>query len=594
MHYVAFLSIENFRSCRAVSMRISPFTPIVGCNNAGKSNILAAIQWLLSPSKLVEADFWDPAMPVVVEATIEGVDENVLNMLSVANQKKIEPYVASGRISIRRVATSPGLPTSQTTEQVRDPEDDENAGLNAWKPNPGGIWAAIKSMFPEPIRIGAMEDSAEDASRSKTTTTLGRLIAEVTEPIVNDCAEQFDRAIKVVSEQLDAQGSNRPAALADFDRDATASVAEFFPGISVRLHVPTPAINDFLKSGTLRVYEHATQREFESLGHGAQRSIQMALIKLLAERRQAAAPSASTKLLLIDEPELYLHPQAIEQLRDALRALTVTGYQVVFSTHSPIMIEGEDVSSTAMVFKTPANETAIRPTVRSAIESAISDNESQAQLLFSLTNASQVLFADAVLLAEGRTERKLLPVLHRRIIGSPLRSAKIALVGLGGVHGLQKSLAVLNALGLPARAVVDLDYAFRDGRNCGIVDSDDPDVGACLPIIEALRVTHGFSIDRQGLPCKGHPALSPAKVYELLAADPKAVPHIQAIHDKLRTKGIWLWTLGAIEAHLGIEGKNESSWSRYAKRLERDALEEVVTDLPGVTSFIHWAGSLPY
>lgn len=593
MHHVSRLIIKNFRSCRDVAISLSPFTPIVGYNNGGKSNILTALEWLLSPTKLPGTDFWDSVEPVVVEATIAGVDAEVLDLLSDANRKKVEPYLSDGTISVRRTVDGPDVAPGKTTDQVRDPTVLDDASPDAWKPNPGGIWAAIKNMFPEPIRVGAMENSAEDAAKFKTTSTLGRLIAELTEPIVKDCTAEFDKAIKTVTDQLDAEGTNRPATLTDFDRDATAAAAEFFPGIALRLHIPTPALNDFLKTGTLKVYEHATQREFEALGHGAQRSIQMALIRLLAERKQGASPGASTRLLLIDEPELYLHPQSIEKLRDALRDLTAVGYQVVFSTHSPIMIEAHDVPSTAMIVKTAADGTAVRPTIRTAVETALSDNESQVQLLFSVSNASQILFSEAVFLAEGKTERRLLPILYQHIQKETLSSARIALVNLGGVTSLFKSFAVLRTLGFPVRAVVDLDYAFQAGRRCGDVDDTDPDITACIAVLASLKVAHGFAVDAEGLPCKGGDKTA-AEAYELLAADATAIPHIQNLHDKLIPKDIWMWTRGAVEAHLGLVGKNEAAWSQYAKRLESERLADVVTDLTGVTAFIQWAGTLPY
>ena len=52
MHTLAQISISNFRSCKNVSLCLSDFTPIVGYNNAGKSNILAAVEWLIDPSAL--------------------------------------------------------------------------------------------------------------------------------------------------------------------------------------------------------------------------------------------------------------------------------------------------------------------------------------------------------------------------------------------------------------------------------------------------------------------------------------------------------------------------------------------------------------
>lgn len=53
MHTLAHISISNFRSCKNVALPLGDFTPVVGYNNAGKSNILTAIEWLIDPSALV-------------------------------------------------------------------------------------------------------------------------------------------------------------------------------------------------------------------------------------------------------------------------------------------------------------------------------------------------------------------------------------------------------------------------------------------------------------------------------------------------------------------------------------------------------------
>ena len=120
--------------------------------------------------------------------------------------------------------------------------------------------------------------------------------------------------------------------LANIDNNVNAKVADLFPGMSIKLHFDTPTMDDLIKAGTLKVFEgQGDARDFSSYGHGAQRSIQIALIQYLAEVKRQA--SGSTTLLLIDEPELYLHPFAIEQVREALLSLSSSGYQVVITTH---------------------------------------------------------------------------------------------------------------------------------------------------------------------------------------------------------------------------------------------------------------------
>jgi len=44
------LRILNFRSCREVSFEISGMHALVGANNAGKSSVLRALDFLFNPS----------------------------------------------------------------------------------------------------------------------------------------------------------------------------------------------------------------------------------------------------------------------------------------------------------------------------------------------------------------------------------------------------------------------------------------------------------------------------------------------------------------------------------------------------------------
>lgn len=168
--------------------------------------------------------------------------------------------------------------------------------------NPTGIDAAISALFPEPVRIDAMVDAPEDVAKFKTSTTLGKLIAQLTKPI----NEQHGTEIKKVLVQLDAlmsaSGSTRPQELLRFDQEATESLQAYFPGLSLQIDFPSPQLPDLLKAGTVKVSEGqgSENREFTALGHGAQRSIHMALVQLLAKRTRGASSS----------PRCTLRPEA--------------------------------------------------------------------------------------------------------------------------------------------------------------------------------------------------------------------------------------------------------------------------------------------
>lgn len=73
MHHLSRTKIKNYRSCANVELSLGNCTPIVGYNNAGKSNIMSAIEWLISPKALTTGDFYDATLAVSMEGAIEGL-----------------------------------------------------------------------------------------------------------------------------------------------------------------------------------------------------------------------------------------------------------------------------------------------------------------------------------------------------------------------------------------------------------------------------------------------------------------------------------------------------------------------------------------
>lgn len=578
--YITRLTITNFRSCIHTDLAVSPFTALIGRNNCGKSNCLTAMQWLVRRATLEADDFNNIGQSVEVIGELSGVTEAALAALGDSHRGKIQQHVRDGKLVVRRVQ---GVPKTSPSLTVVDP------ATGGWVPNPTGIDQAIQALFPDPIRIGAMDDAAEDASKAKTTTTIGKLLIAMLSAIRDQHEADLVLHLDQITRRLSASGEERYDELSRIDHSINQRVAELFPGVSVRLDFPVPAIEDLIKSGTLRVYEGASGgRPFASYGHGAQRAIQMALVRHLAEVKRAAAPEGGATLLLIDEPELYLHPFAIEQVREALRTLaSVAGYQVVFSTHSGQMLLPIDAKN-ALVMRKSDEGTTARPRLEQVIQEKIDCAEHQLAQLFTLTNSSQVLFADKVVLAEGKTELRLLPEIFRTLSGQSMGQAATALIAQSGANDTRKSMEILDALGIPCCAIVDLDWAFRGGVHGGLLREDDPDISGCVSVLREMAQRGTVEVDDQGLPRKGALGVPAARAFALLAAEPKAQAHISALAEKLRTGRVWLWTRGAVEAHLGLGAKNEKEWLRFQVRCEQEGLESSCADYQGIADLVHW------
>ena len=593
MHKLAHISIVNFRSCKDVDLRLGDFTPLVGYNNAGKSNILTAIEWLIEPSALVAGDFFDSNFSLVVEGTVEGVTQELIGKMPANQQGQIKPFILNDSFRFRRVLDKPGGAPSIKLE-VRSPSVKEESDENAWAINPTGIPQALKALFPEAIRVHAMQDAADDVAKQTKGNTIGKLIADVIEPVRKQHEAEFREALKGFANKFSADGAERAEQLKVFDVGATASLSDLFPGLELKLDVPLPEIPDIFKNGTVRVIEaqggNTSSRTFAAVGHGAQRCIQMALIRYLAEKK-SDGEEAKRKLLLIDEPELYLHPQGIEQVRQALKTLAAGRYQVIFSTHSPMMLH-RDHAPHAVIVRKPdhATGTVARKPLAKAVEESIKDAGHQARMVFELGNAAQVFFSDRVLLNEGKTEQRLLPLLYESHFGRTPRADRTGLVAMDGSGNFHNAFAVLKAMQIDGRIVADLDYAFSHAKQIS-GPGDAPDMDAVEKILARLQSRHGFPLDG-GLPTKDKTRVwTAAKVWRLFSEDPEGAKIAWEQHEKLKCHGIWIWKEGTIEDVLGIVGKGEDVIQQLEQDLPTlDALS-VAARFPAVAEFLGWLGT---
>lgn len=587
MHHISEIKIQGFKSIANSTFPLSLYTPLVGYNNAGKTNILKAANWIIKKSSLTNDDFHNINTPVIVEAEISGITAEVLHALDAGHRARIEPLITDGKIKIRRSQEAPG----QVAATIRFEVQKEQNGQMVWALNPTGIDAAIGGLFPEPIFIGAMENAAEDIAKFGSGTTIGKLLKEIMAPVIERHSPVVAEALKAIGRQLSANSVEKDITLTELDQSIQSELTRLFPGVTAKTHIPVPDFSDFMKSATIRIfedgYENAVGRDVALFGHGAQRSIQIALIKCLAEVKRAAGGNAGrTTMLLIDEPELYLHPQAIEVVRAALSRLAGEGYQIIITTHSANMIARSDAQNALLIRRNVADGTTCYPRMKDIVAQAIADADHQAEALFALSNSTKVLFSERVVITEGKTERMILPAVFENLFGMTLGEDKIGLVDIGGVNNIPDTMRILRAMGLPCKAVVDLDFVFRTAPTKDLIPADNPDLLTCRGIFKRLQGEGRVGLDAAGLPMKhnGQPAIL---AFELLAKEADAMPCIERLFDVMQARGIWLWKKGAVEAYLNI-AKTDAARLTFINRLPEQAYRDSLPDYLAVTDAMAW------
>lgn len=148
-HKLSQIKVDNYKSLISETFELSDYTPLIGYNTAGKSNILTAIKWLLRKSSLQAEAFNQVGTPVSMDGTIEGIDNNLLQLLTAPHRNSISPYIVNDQLRIKRVQNQPGDTAANVKLFVFDPNAANPA--QPWIASPNGIDDALNVLFPGKI-----------------------------------------------------------------------------------------------------------------------------------------------------------------------------------------------------------------------------------------------------------------------------------------------------------------------------------------------------------------------------------------------------------------------------------------------------------
>lgn len=167
-------------------------------------------------------------------------------------------------------------------------------------------------------------------------------------------------------------------------------------------------------------------------------------------------------LILVDEPELHLHPKWQTALFDLFKKLSEeTGNQFVMTTHSPSFITPSSIQYVSRVYSERQRSRSIR------LNSTSLPNPKHLFNAVNSQNNERIFFADHVVLVEGISDKmvfeKLLDIKGRsEVIKGGIT---IEIVSVGGKNLFPAYQKLLSACGVNCSVVADLDYLEEIGDN---------------------------------------------------------------------------------------------------------------------------------
>ncbi len=337
------LIIRNFRCIGKVPVEIdlNDIVVLVGPNNVGKSSILKAYELVMSQGsnegKLNLEDFpngkFDPDnLPEIELLTV--IYENT------PGEKWIGEYEGEMLVRERWIWHSEGNPIRQGWDTKENIWSDEV---------PWGAPNVANSRRPQPHRVNAFDPP--DLQARAITDLLMKAITDRVKALKAD-DNQENEYLKLLASVKLLQSKIVEEAQGEIDKakqELTGLVEKVFPGYQIDFDAkPNDGLDKSLNlfkgdAQLLMGPKNGYLSTIDRQGSGARRTLLWTALKYLSESNQKVNEDGSPMrphLLLLDEPEICLHPNAVRDACNVLYELPSSGHwQVMVTTHSPVFID---------------------------------------------------------------------------------------------------------------------------------------------------------------------------------------------------------------------------------------------------------------
>ncbi|PIF14002.1 AAA family ATPase [Candidatus Pantoea floridensis] len=285
-----------------------------------------------------------------------------------------------------------------------------------WVENPGGIPGNVLSKLPRVVIIPAESCLSELESKSGSLHLLmTELFAAVRKKSIN--YQQAQTLLNALAKEMDPSDANT-----DFGklmRDLNGMVKSVFPESSVHVGASLEDAEKVIQPIFNVEMESNVKTPVKYQGHGMIRATAFQLYRFAHDfyNREALIPRST--IFCFEEPEIYLHPAAANQMRDALYSLAGATCQVVATTHSPYMV---DLSTDKKMSLTKFSrlESGFTKTnafnLTDAFKDIAGDEKLNLKMLLKVDDCvSRVFFTNKCIFVEGDTEEVVIRETIKRL-----------------------------------------------------------------------------------------------------------------------------------------------------------------------------------
>lgn len=448
------LQIKNFGCIdeNGITIKIDDIVVLIGPNNVGKTTSIRAYEMFANSGTILKIDdFYQNNENNPVE--IAGVFGEITNE---DKQQIGEKWIYKNNDKQDVIKYKWRWEKSGVKGEKYSWYDKEGK----WEKGGMGGWdSKIASCIPVPLKISPFDDSIQLENK-----IVELLTSAVKENVKNDQS----KVAKLLDQVNDLANEVKKQIAEELNKTTSRlqkNLNEVFPehNVDIAPQADKIEVDKILATGTHlnvagndgKYYPLANQ------GSGLQRAFLWSAIEALADTGKmksgrSTIESEKPKMLLVEEPESFLHPPAVRLAREALYKIAeLDNWQVMLTTHSPIFIDVSKPHTT--IIRVEKNEGATK--IFSTEKAQFSDKERERLQMIRNCHPTinEFFFANKVILVEGDTEQ---------VTFSQVKEERVTIINCRGKANIPMFEKILNHFGVEYIAVHDLDTpkSKRDGK----------------------------------------------------------------------------------------------------------------------------------
>ena len=488
---ISKISIKNFKSIRELTIKeIESALIIVGKNSTGKTVILDAILAVAGKYSIQRRDFRDPQRNIEIALTIslEEQDLHQMNQLGIVSKyRRFEVWKQQFQTRLPSFQNGTLTFTFIANENGKIRYDDGYHKNNNW----------ILQILPKIHYI----DHTRDVRAIEEDIFFMQGQAELKELRENRC--MFDKGkscincfqcIGVIEKKMPDQLSILEASKLLQYKLLHINIDSFMKRLNYYFRKNSGSNQEILYQVEFlpeKIYEPKTcvyyreqkrQGSIEAMGEGTKSIYILCLLEAYIEER-ASLPC----IIMIEDPEIYLHPQLQKVASEILYRLSKKN-QVIFSTHSPNLIFNFNSKQIRQIMLDEQANTVVKETTD--ISEIMND------LGYSANDLMNVSF---VFIVEGKQDRARLPLLLKHYYGELYDEKgnlkRVAIISTNSCTNIKTyaNLKYINQLYLKDQFLMIRDSDGKDAKElkeqlCGYYRQREKEDPGNLPRVQEKNV----------------------------------------------------------------------------------------------------------